>query len=296
MTYPQVQTSRILVNSLPKSGTHLLSKTMELLGYKDYFSHTGYDPQNPRFFTAREVKRALGEEGQAANEADRGEKFCIGPVAAYPLAVDTFQTWLAAVPYQRYVLGHIPWAEGLGDVLARQDYHHFFIIRDPRAVFVSRLRYILDPGAARDLYADRKHFLEEDLKAMAPVDRIEFLLEGGQAQDAGVTIRSYADAYRSALAWAQDYRCLLIRFEDLVGRQGGGSDEAQRHTIERIADHIGLDGDEDLSATLDKIYDPTARTFKSGKIDGWKKVLDPESLARLNAYCQPLCEEAGYAL
>jgi len=296
MTYPQVQTSRVLVNSLPKSGTHLLSNTMELLGYVDYFSSEGYDPQNPRFFTAREVKRALGAEGQAANEANPGEKFCIGPVAAYPVAVETLQQWLAAVPYQRYVLGHIPWSAGLGELLASQDYYHIFIIRDPRAVFVSRLRYILDPGAARDLYDDRKHFLEDALTAMTPADRIEFLLQGGQAEGAGVPIRSYADAYRSALAWNQDDRCLLIRFEDLVGSRGGGSDEAQRQTIEQIAAHMGLEDNADLTAKLDKIYDPTARTFKSGKIDGWKKILDPESLERLTAYCQPLCEEAGYTL
>lgn len=295
MTYPVVETSRVLVNSLPKSGTHLLSNTMELFGYQDYFSSDGYHHENPRFFTAREVKRALGPDGETANVAAEGQKFCIGPVAAYPLAVATLRQWLTVVPLQRYVLGHIPWSAGLGELLAETHYHHIFIIRDPRAVFVSRLRYILDPGAARDLYDDRKHFLENDVTDLSPADRVEFLLQGGDAQQAGVAIRSYGDAYRSALAWTQDPRCLVVRFEDLVGEQGGGSTEAQRQTTERIAAHLGLPLDGELAAKLDRIYDPTARTFKSGKIDGWKTVLEGESLERLLAYCAPLCEEAGYA-
>jgi len=36
MTKTDIKPTRILVNSLPKSGTHLLTKAVEIFGYNDY--------------------------------------------------------------------------------------------------------------------------------------------------------------------------------------------------------------------------------------------------------------------
>ena len=37
-----LQQSKILINSLPKSGTHLLTKAIEIFGYKEYSTNRGY--------------------------------------------------------------------------------------------------------------------------------------------------------------------------------------------------------------------------------------------------------------
>jgi len=93
------------------------------------------------------------------------------------------------------------------------------------------------------------------------------------------------------LSWRDDPRCLFLRFEDLVGPNGGGSDELQQQAIKSIENHLGYTlGSEQCK----EIYSTTARTFRKGSIDGWKESLDETALARLNTYCKPLCEAAGY--
>jgi hypothetical protein len=96
------------------------------------------------------------------------------------------------------------------------------------------------------------------------------------------------------IAWQNEPNCLFVRFEDLIGEKGGGSDERQTDTIKRIASYLGIPCDRNIDGKIKAIYDPSARTFRSGKIDGWKTSLDGESIELLNKYCQPLCQEAGY--
>ena len=71
------------------------------------------------------------------------------------------------------------------------------------------------------------HFLEADFKSMSPMQRLIFVLEGGYAPQAAVTVQSFHDVYHSILAWRNQPNCLFIRFEDLVGEQGGGSLQQQ---------------------------------------------------------------------
>ena len=118
-----------------------------------------------------------------------------------------------------------------------------------------------------------RHFLEDDFKLMSPLERLNFILAGGYATQAGVEIKSFADVYRSMIAWQNEPNCLFVRFEDLIGAKGGGSDEKQRDTIKRIASYLGIPcAHRNIDDKIKAIYDPSARTFRSGKIDGWKSI------------------------
>ncbi len=68
----------------------------------------------------------------------------------------------------------------------------------------------------------KKHYLERDFRLMDQNQRLEIILEGGYAPEAGVEIKSFAEVYRSMLAWRNDSDSLVIHFEDLVGQKGGG--------------------------------------------------------------------------
>lgn len=139
-----------------------------------------------------------------------------------------------------------------------------------------------------------RHFLEEDLKPLSETERFNFILEGGWAKKAGVKINSFAEVYRSMLAWRDEPGCLFLRFEDLVGEAGGGSSEKQKEVMKKIALHLGVSFDHKIQAKLKEIYNPDARTFRKGKIDAWKNSFDAELVKRLTEYCEPLCLEAGY--
>jgi hypothetical protein len=192
------------------------------------------------------------------------------------------------MPLGRHILGHITYTPHLSPILTELNFRHVAIIRDPRAVVVSLLSFILDTRGM-----PKPHFLEADFKLMSSQEQLALILNGGYAKEAGVPILNFAEVYRAMLAWQHDPDCLLVRFEDLIGSQGGGSDEKQQYVMAQIARHLDCPFNEG-SSPMPTVYSSTARTFRQGKIDGWKDSLDTASVADLMTYCEPLCHEAGY--
>ena len=80
MSYSKVQPGRILINSLPKSGTNLLTKAVEIFGYEEYFTSRSHlkrvEPDRPRFFNYGEVKEVLKKTKNIQNTANSDEKTC----------------------------------------------------------------------------------------------------------------------------------------------------------------------------------------------------------------------------
>lgn len=295
MLTTKIKLGKVFINSLPKSGTHLLLNVMELLGYREHFKDNNYSEhpeiKPPIFFNHREVKKALAKINY--NPEDTSEKISVGALTPLYVPPSILRQWLDVIAEGKYILGHIPWTPLLSPILDDLSYHHVFIIREPRAVVASTLAFILDTGSKMPA----RHFLEDDFKQMSPLQRLKFILEGGYATQAGVEIKSFTEVYRSMIAWQNEPNCLFVRFEDLIGEKGGGSYEQQRDTIQRIASYLGIPCDHrNIDDKIKQIYDPSARTFRSGKIDGWKNSLDRESIELLNKYCQPLCQEAGYEI
>lgn len=286
---------RVLVNSLPKSGTHLLAKAIEIFGYQEHFSdrdnvRDDSEVETPIFLNYRHAKNALQKGKSSQKTEDPREQICVGALTPFYVDKSIFSHWLKVISRGRYIIGHIPQTPVLSEVLADLDYHHVFIIREPSAVVASTLPFILDTGKKMP----SRHFLEDDFKQMSMTQRLNFILEGGYAPLAGVKIKSLAEVYRSMLAWRNEPNCLFVHFEDLIGEKGGGSQEKQKQILESIALHLGIPFDEKISGRSPEIYNPNARTFRIGKIDGWKSSLDTKSIERLTSYCQPLRQEAGY--
>lgn len=286
-----MKSSRVLINSLPKSGTHLLSRVVELFGYREHFdaAEPVSEPRaTPLFFNYREVKNTLVERGwQIDNQS--GNTICVGTLTPVEVDLPVFREWLEAMPQQRYILGHLGWTPALAPVLSDLKYFHLFIIRDPRAVIASLIAFILDSHGM-----PKRHFLEADFRLMSPAERLEILLHGGFAPQANVRVRGFADIYRSMFAWRNDPSCFMVRFEDLVGEQGGGSAERQKTEVKRMAVFLGEAFDSSVTDKLDTIYNRSARTYRKGSVDSWKQALDAESVELLIEYCRLLCEETGY--
>jgi len=285
MTKADIKPTRILVNSLPKSGTHLLTKAVEIFGYNDYANiQKPNQKKNPVNFDYREVKNALNETSLKAKGA-----ISIGSLSPLYVSPEIFQQWLTPLLSKTYIVGHISYNPSLSPLLTKLNYHHLFIIRDPRAVLPSLLSFILNPQGI-----PKKHFLEADLRQMSQVQRLDFILEGGYAPKAKATVKSFAHVYRDMLSWQQEPNCLTIRFEDLVGEQGGGSIKRQKQVIKNIATYLKLPFTKAIVNKLDTLYNPSSPTFRIGKIDSWKSSMKPEIIERLTTYCDPLRQEAGY--
>lgn len=66
---------------------------------------------------------------------------------------------------------------------------------------------------------------------------------------------------------------LVIRFEDLVGQQGGGCSQAQYQAMEEIALFIGKEFNEEVYEKISKDLFGATKTFRKGKIGSWKQEL-----------------------
>lgn len=297
MTYTVVQPVRVLINSMPKSGTHLLTSAIEILGYREHFADDkciqkiarslGFGA--PIMFAYNPVKRALRNEKLIPCKEYINEKISVAAFTEFYVSTSTFRRWLDSISPRKYIIGHIPWTPVLRQILADLNYHHVFIIRDPRAVVASLMPFILDTGKM-----PIKLFFKDDFKLISPSQRLNFILEGGYASKAGVTLKRFDEVYRSMLAWRNDPSCLFVRFEDLVGLQGGGSVEKQSNVMKKIASTLGISLNDNIETRFKEVYNPASRTFRVGKINGWKSSMDAKMIERLTEYCQPLCEEAGY--
>ena len=291
------QKNKVFINSLPKSGTHLLAKAIEIFGYQEHLNapldiENNSQSEIPEFLDYQGIMKVLKKEQIISDIENTREKINVGAaVSGFYIKTSIFKGWLNAIKPNFYILGHIPKAQILSNILTETNYHHLLIIRDPRAVFVSTYLFVFDTRKIGG-----KHLLKDDLAPMSETERFNFLLKGGYAKEAGVTIKSFAERYRSMLAWRDEPGCLFLRFEDLVGEGGGGSNEKQKEVVKKIALHLGVSFDDQISAKLKEIYNPDSRTFRTGKIDGWKNSLDQKIIEHLIEYCQPLCQEAGYDL
>ena len=87
---------------------------------------------------------------------------------------------------------------------------------------------------------------------------------------------------------------MLVKFEDLVGTKGGGSAEAQRLAVERVAEHLGVGVDEATMRAVEEGLFGAGRTFRKGQIGGWREEFSAEHARAVEEVLGSLLVELGY--
>ncbi len=241
---------KLLVNSIPKSGTHLLAKVINNMGFK----HAG--------------------------QINHPE---INNVPSHRLlTMEEIEQKMKSLKKGRYVVGHKSFDEDFDKLLRKNKFSHILIVRDPRDVAVSKAFYLLKkPEAA--LHA---HFT-----GLSERERFIACINGVPER-----MRSIAEIYNIFMPWLNESSCLMIKFEDLVGSQGGGSDEKQSETLGHISGHLGLSFDESkLKEIALKSFNKNSVTFRKGKIGDWANWLDDEMLSILKKD-EAVFQKFGYTI
>ena len=136
-----------------------------------------------------------------------------------------------------------------------------FIVRDPRDVAVSLAHYI------HRRFDHPLHFaysVRPDVRS-----RIELAILGDA--DARPPAPSLESLLAGFSGWLEN-GALVIRFEDLVGPQGGGNAETQARTVAALYEHLGLEFPPWLP---EQIFSTASPTFRKGQIGQWREHFDP---------------------
>lgn len=249
---------RVLANSIPKAGTHVLMSLLDATpGMRfngNHFAFTGAD-------------RHGGSEGKS---------------------LQSLRSNTAQLRTGQYMTGHIRHRDDIVDVLAGAGVRTLLSIRDPRAIALSAANY---------LHANPRHPLHSRVLAEYPEldDRIRAVIDGIPATESSPGIPGLAERLDRYLPWLDEPAAHVVRYEDLVGAQGGGSTNTQRATVAGLLSFLGLDVDDaGLGTVCRSVYSTKSATFRSGQSDSWRAELAPEHAATINDRCAAQLTRLGY--
>jgi sulfotransferase 6B1 len=247
---------RVVANSMPKSGTHLLATLLDQL-------------EGMRF-AGRLVAFDCGDRVQPGPRLKQVDKV------------------LRRLRDSHYVGGHLIREPEIEKSVVDHGIKLVTILRDPRAVIVSGAHYVMDAKQLKgrdevlELFPDRDSMLRALVFGYAePGERLYF-------PEIGERFRAYAD-------WVDSSAGLTVRFEDLIGGRGGGSDDEQVQQVTQIVKFLGYgDGVESATAVAERLFSEKVITFRAGTIDSWREDL-PANLAReIEERCTDSMTRLGY--
>lgn len=254
---------KVLANSIPKAGTHLLT---QLLGGVDRLWFSGLHVIDKNFWA--------------------------GPVAdteAYaPVDEARFRKGMRKVRNGQFATSHLTAQPVVIKALHDLGFAPLLMIRDPRDIAVSLSFWY---GTNPRLYTwERFSAMSSDAeRLMAAIVG----LPGGAGQQ---PVPSIGERLRHFRGWLDEPGTCVVRFEQLVGAAGGGSDEEQFETVRRVLRHCRRETDDRRTADLARsVFATHSKTFRRGAIATWPEHFGDEHRAAFDEVAGAELAAYGYA-
>jgi Sulfotransferase domain len=257
----------VFVNSVPKAGTHLVMRALELMGM---------DVDKPHHISAAQAERFTCPEGPQVP---------VGISTPVLVSLQRLRDMVRAVPANEVLAGHVPHSAGFADLLSELRCRMVLVIRDPRDVVVSLAFHMINV-VDNSLYAWAQT-VSADERLMAAIRGLPG--EAGQPS----RLLDVNQRFRSILPFVHHPNAMLVHFEQTIGARGGGDDQEQQHLLRRLSTFAGRKG-ADLAMVHREIFGNSA-TFRKGTTGQWKEHLKPEHKAAMKQIAGPLLIELGYA-
>lgn len=248
------QGAKILVNGIAKSGTHLLKKIVSLAGYQ----------QHPFCLGAAHANRAVVAYREEYSSS-LGPGIEIGAADPTPIHELLLRQLIRAMPPGFVFNGHCAFDPALAQLLSEEKIKIIGILRDPRDIALSLVRYLIKhqhPVAKGQSETLLLHAVLDGL-VLNPNPRVQ-----------PRTMRNLAESCEAFLPWMDYPNTLTVRFEDLVGAEGGGDRDVQLAAIQCVQAFLGKD-----MARAEEIRSKAfggTRTFSGGQIGGWQSAYSQE--------------------
>jgi len=194
---------------------------------------------------------------------------------------------------------HLTYDQQQARLLIKNNYIPFFIYRDPRDQIIS---YIFFYQKIYRVTVNMSDAITDLITKGSLYARPKQTRQANRQHLTQLTNHNIYQLYNRYLPWLDHPGMLSVRFEDLVGPDGGGSLEAQLYTIQAIADHLKLENcsDEKIMFVADELFGKGApvstisTTFRSGQIGEWKEYFTPEHKQLFKEIAGQMLIDLGY--
>lgn len=251
----------VIVNSVPKAGTHLLSSTLDEF---PQIIHSGHFLSYHRYMEPRLYSDVLDLDREAL--------------------------WkdLKRISSGQYGIAHLRYNRPIDNMVNISGLRHLFIIRDPRDMVLSLVNYILN----RPYHALHRRFANP---SNSHTDRLSAVITGFKGDDFSPGLPSVAERLERFSGWFYHPSVCLIKFEDLIGPLGGGDSDHQIDSIVRIGHHIDRPVSRDqASAVAGRAFRTRSATFYRGLAGAWQQEFRQSHRALFKEVAQNHLQILGY--
>ncbi len=202
---------------------------------------------------------------------------------------------VGSAPDRSIVRSHLMYCEEILDILQEFNCKTLFIYRDLRDVAVSHARWITKEERIflHNIYLKQDNF---DKQLMSSIKGVP----AGSPFGSNVSQPDIGTDFDRWQGWTTDTKTFAVKFEDLVGERGGGSEEKRLYLVEQLLDYL------EINLSLEQIkakfasyaLDPEeSHTFKKGgkgSIGGWKTIFKEEHKEEFKKVAAQTLVDLGY--
>lgn len=258
----------LVVNSVPKSGTHLLGKLVNLLGYSDL---------------PVRLYNNLAPLGMSVEETV--ESVRVGSVWPCQVPLEQLAEILLKVRTAQFVQGHLPYSPRVAQLLDAFGLRMILVLRDPRAVAVSHANWVPE----REYLASHEFYRDKSAD-----ERLRLAISGYRIEPDGPLELGLRTRFEHMLPWMEQPNVYTTRFEWLAGPEAGGTYDMQMRELRSIAAHLDLDADNDrLEQIAGQLFGGTM-TFRGGQIADWQSSFREEHRQLIKDEMGDIIVQLGY--
>lgn len=187
-----------------------------------------------------------------------------------------------------FLVTHLPYGNSFEDILKKHNALCILNIRDPRDQIVSFAHFVHDDNFDQWWFRSEST-IQENITSLISNGDIYYLWPAQHG-----LCKNVNDFYTSFLGWQNCPLFLTIKFENLVGPQGGGSDQTQEQSIKQIATHLGIEANNKLIKDISQKLFGGTETFRKGTIGSWKEAFSNEQKKRFMDIADKLLVKLDY--
>lgn len=183
---------------------------------------------------------------------------------------------------------HDGFSEYMYYILLGSDCRIYFMIRDPRDVFISYIDWI-DNGRGPNVIDPNEIWWKE--KTLE--EKITCLLRE-EFNFTGKVKRRFSSVFSERIGWLRQPEVCVVTFEKLIGSKGGGNDDLQAQELQKILKHINIDESDRIIRELGQRVYGMSNTFNKGQIGRWKEIFTEEHIQLSKELLGEILIELGY--